>query len=325
MPTTELRCKGKMLKEYIRNSIPVLRKIVPNNVWEKLQEQVLYNPVKERYANAPLFNHVFFELRSKCNNSCSFCPANIYADTREDITMPMDLYKKAIQELKELNFSGRVNFYLNNEPLIVKKLFEYIEYAVSQLDKARKFQILTNGLALTKEKSRQLLESGITSINVNWYHDNFESSLPKNIIEFKGMVKEFNQQKRKKVVLVIQRRKITEVLTNRSGDAPKKNNDRIIPLRGFCEYPFSQFAINPEGKVSLCCNDVYYKSVLGDIRKEKIGDIWNNRAFQNARKNLWDGNRGNLDMCKYCDHYGLQPGKINTIFKKLIYYLTRDY
>ena len=50
--------------------------------------------------------------------------------------MPIDLYEKIINELAAENFRGTIGFYVNNEPLLVKNLDQYIEIARKKLKNA---------------------------------------------------------------------------------------------------------------------------------------------------------------------------------------------
>ncbi len=297
--------------------------LIPNIWLKQLQDQIIYDPViKRKKLSAdpiPLFESVLFELRSRCNNICSFCPANINYDERDDIVMPFELFNKAILQLNELGFAGRISFYINNEPLIVPNITEYVSIAVKNLPKARKFHICTNGLALSSDIGEMLLKSGVNFVTINWYHDDLESPLPQRILDFQTMVQEFNKNGKNRVTVQVFRRKRNDILTNRANLAPNKRGmHNQSHKRGFCSFPFTQLCINPEGKVILCCSDVYYRKVIGSISTDKIIDIWYGREFQQIRQSLLNGDRESLLLCSKCDHIGVQSGHINTVAKKII-------
>ena len=70
----------------------------------------------------PLFDSVFFEVRTRCNGHCKFCLASVGNDPRADISMPRELFQKVLQDLVDLQYEGRIAFHNNNEPLLFKQL-----------------------------------------------------------------------------------------------------------------------------------------------------------------------------------------------------------
>ena len=316
-----------ILKSLIYSAGHYSSKLIPDKTLRHLLNEILYKPIinkkKLRNNDVPLFESVLFELRTKCNNDCSFCPANVHLDKRKDETMPFETYHKAISELKEMKFSGRVSFHLNNEPLITPNLFDYVKVAVENLPEVRKFHISTNGLALTKEKSEKIIASGINWVTINWYDDNLKAALPEKVTDFEAMVNEHNISNKRKINLEIFRRKKTQVLLNRAGEAPNKSSSENINLRGFCSYPFTHLCINPEGNVSICCFDFYFREITGNVNKNKLFDIWYSDKFSRIRNHLLAGERNMLPLCNKCDHCGVPPGHINTYLKKLMYVLIK--
>ena len=64
---------------------------------------------KENIINGiPVFSIVEFNIWGNCNRSCSFCPVsnpNIYTNKHEGISV--DLYKKIIDDLANINYKGK--------------------------------------------------------------------------------------------------------------------------------------------------------------------------------------------------------------------------
>ena len=61
-----------------------------------------------------------------CTLHCSFCP-----NSKIDYTMKLmskKLYHSIIDQLKEMDFTGRVSPFLMNEPLLDKRLVSLVEY-----------------------------------------------------------------------------------------------------------------------------------------------------------------------------------------------------
>ena len=273
------------------------------------------------------FDTVYFELRTRCNSQCSFCMASILTDNRNDIEMDMNLYKKIIDELKEKDFSGTIGFYVNNEPLLVKNLEEFICYARYQLSNA-KLRILTNGIKLNENNGRMLLNSGIDEIEVNVYQKSIDQKIPKGIIKFEKNV----------LLPLINRKKITsdlkfeyknrlvhyhkvlrdigEILTSRGGSAPNWD-DKNTTYDGHCAYPFWQINITADGRVGQCCADFYFDQSKLNCNNENIYNIWQSEFFIELRRNLINGDRSKNNLCKKCDYAGENPRRTNSILGKL--------
>ena len=150
-----------------------------------LRKKLIDKKIQKKYGisknDFPLFRAVFFELRSKCNGRCSFCAASIHHEKRKDIKMPFELYKKAINELSEINFTGRIAFHVNNEPLLFDDLDKFIQVAREKVPEAW-IQIKTNGTLLNKERFESLCQSGINEAYVNVYMSLLKEPFPEKIV-----------------------------------------------------------------------------------------------------------------------------------------------
>ncbi len=291
--------------------------------------------VKNNIKKDKLFDAIYFEIRSRCNSTCSFCAASIQNEIRPDITMPIDLFKKVINELSLLNYRGKIAFHVNNDPLLVKNLEEYVAYARSKCNDSW-IQILTNGKSLNNKNGQMLIDAGVNEITINVYTKERKFNTPKNIKNFEKevLLKKFayNQIKEghknpkvedKKTINYNKiLRKVEDELTNRSGSAPNKKTNQKIPNLGFCSYPFEQFNIDAKGNVSHCCADFYFDNKMGNVKNQTITEIWSGKKFNFIRDNLLQDKRKNLPMCSKCDHFGINslPKKYS---KKMIYKLIR--
>ena len=75
----------------------------------------------------PIFSHIEFSICGLCNRTCEFCPRadpKIYPNKKE--YMPIELYKKILYELKEVNYDGRLSFSGFSEPMLHKEVFELV-------------------------------------------------------------------------------------------------------------------------------------------------------------------------------------------------------
>ena len=126
----------------------LVQTLIPENLLKLIQHKVLFAPeISERGLSlnglSPIFKVVSFELRTKCNGKCGFCPVNVFSDPRKDQTMSIDLFEQVVDDLAEMKFTGRIAFFNNNEPLIVKNLVSYVRIAKQKLQDAGVFHVST--------------------------------------------------------------------------------------------------------------------------------------------------------------------------------------
>tara|TARA_B100000959_G_C14955375_1_gene613482 strand:+ start:692 stop:1786 length:1095 start_codon:yes stop_codon:yes gene_type:complete len=99
------------------------------------------------------------------------------------------------------------------------------------------------------------------------------------------------------------------------------NNNNLSLHRTYKNYNFKNQApchqlwkwmvINWDGRVVLCCTDIYTNVVLGDLKKEKIEEVWQGPVFSKARKEFKSRNGRKNGICKSCDlHLGWQYLKL---------------
>lgn len=296
---------------------------MPASWLQFLQHHYLYQPrirnllSSNENKRAPLFDSVFFEVRTRCNGSCSFCAASIRNEIRDDKSMALDFYQKVIEQLKTLDYQGRIAYHVNNDPLLFQPLPEFVNIARKNLPYAW-IQILTNGKALTLEKAHVLLKAGINELSVNVYQDSLQSPLPKIFNEIQnGLLPQFFPKSHIQTGhgpdpkepgifrFNIYRRKVNEILNSRAGTAPNKKEPVPLP-RGFCEFPFTQFNISVDGSVSKCCADFYFSEPMGNLNHHSILEIWEGAIFQKVRSSLLQGNRSGMPTCAKCDYLGVR-------------------
>lgn len=76
----------------------------------------------------PLFSSIEIETMNRCNGKCTFCPVNHDIDPRKFSRMSEPLFQKIIDELKTLNYSGRLALYSNNEPFLDVRIEDFARY-----------------------------------------------------------------------------------------------------------------------------------------------------------------------------------------------------
>ena len=259
----------------------------------------------------PIFSIIEFNIIGTCNRDCSFCPVSnptVYKKTKEGISL--ELFQKIVIDLQDINYKGKILFSAFSEPLLHKHVKELIQIAKKYLPNIR-LEMVSNGDLLTVKKLKQLYEAGLDTINISMYDG------PHQIDYFNNIVIE---AKVPKEIVVLRRRYFENgnygiTISNRAGlvnsnEYRDQNESAILelPLKQPCYYPFYMILVDYNGDVLLCPHDWSKKLKFGNLKTEKLFDIWNNNILNSVRKKLSIGDR-NFAACKTCDVLGTLIGK----------------
>lgn len=250
--------------------------------------------------NKMTIEEIEIETINRCNGICPFCPVNVNEPQREYAKMPDDLFKKIINDLKEMNYCGKLSLFSNNEPLLDGRIIDFYKYVHEELPNV-KLSIYTNGSLLTLDKFLNLVDI-VDELVIDNYND--EDLINKHLMsvynEYSGNPNKYNN-------VFFSMRKQNEVLSSRGGQAPNKQT--IHKVRHRCRLPYKQLVIRPTGLVSLCCNDPFGKYTLGDLKKQSISEVWNSDEYKKIRKIMFFNGRKALKLCNKCDTM-CPPGKL---------------
>jgi radical SAM protein with 4Fe4S-binding SPASM domain len=255
----------------------------------------------------PLMSVVEISNSGMCNRKCSFCPRSDpnYPEVNEFISD--ELHKKIFFELSELKFQGMIIYSGYVEPLLNKNIFNNIKEARSFLPNAN-IEVITNGDALNLERLKKLFDSGLTTLLISVYDG------PEDEEKFYTLCQKANLKKEQYVIrnrYLPPEKDFGLTFSNRSGNLlnaqyPVPPLEKSLNLQ--CNYPAYTFFIDYNGDVLMCSHDWGKKYILGNVKKEKILDIWLGNKFTKARKLLLKKNR-EFSPCNKCDVKGDLIGK----------------
>ena len=257
----------------------------------------------------PLMSVVEISDSGTCNRKCSFCPRSDpdYKDIKEFISEK--LHNKIFTELNSYGYSGMIIYSGYVEPLLNKNIYRNVAFARKSLPNS-KIEIITNGDVLNVKRLKKLFEAGLSTLLISVYDG------PEDMIKFQKLV---DEAKLLPSQYVIRNRYMPPeddfglTISNRSGmlkNAIHKRPATIEPLKAVCTYPAYTFFIDYNGDVQMCSHDWGKKYILGNVSKQSIIDIWCNKKFDLARKNLLSGNR-KFSPCYKCDVSGKLIGEIH--------------
>jgi len=242
-----------------------------------------------------------------CNRKCGFCPRSApdFKDVKEFISL--DLIKKICIELDEIKWTGLMLFSGFVEPLLNKNIYEIL-YNVRKILPKCKIELVTNGDVLNIERVKKLFLNGLDSFYISVYDGLEREKELINICKKAGL--NDNQFKIRKRYLP-ENQDFGITLTNRGGTMDKaeyKIPSLKEPLDRPCYYPSYHFFMDYNGDALICSHDWGKKLIVGNLKKQKILDIWLGDKYLNQRKNLLK-NKREVSPCKECDVIGTLLGK----------------
>lgn len=286
-----------------------MKLLVPIWIRDRYLERISWKCAEKYRKVSFLPKAVYFETVTRCCPRCEFCPASVYYDPRPFMLMPEKVFRKVIDELSEYNFSGIIGLWNNNEPLLDKRLEKFAAYATKRLPEAE-IRLLTNGMLLTPERGKRLLEAGVKVLIIDNYSDNCEI-LP-NVREFlEKVAPKFPDR----AIVVIERFPY-EKLLNLAGWSP--NNRRKATLKAFCNWPFTSLVIGADGRVTYCCNDFLFEYSVGNVKEDSLLKIWHGEKINYIRAQLLKGNRSFNELCGSCDVVSVSYEDLDNILDRII-------
>jgi radical SAM protein with 4Fe4S-binding SPASM domain len=233
------------------------------------------------FNNRDIFTALDFEINSHCNLECSYCPAS-FKDGRGKNLMPVETFKKAIDDLSKINYSGRISPHFFGEPLLDDRLPDLMRYVRLKLPKS-KIIIHTNGIRLSKERYDACIDAGVDGFLVTKH----TKMMPKNIVTM------IDNKYAKHGTLKV--RSLDNITLFNRGGAVKPKKERKMKR---CYYLSDEISITHTGNV-VCTNDFGESHVFGNVNNSDLLDIWNSKEFRTVRKEIKSG-MFNLEMCKKC-------------------------
>ena len=219
---------------------------------------------------------VEIEVNSHCNRRCEYCPNNLQKFRGLIAFMEINLFRRIIYMLQEIEFSGRLSFHLFNEPLLRRDLEKLISWARPKLPMAH-FVLYTNGDLLTNVRYGRLLKAGIDLFQVT-RHD--WDTYPDRPFQNVQIPSDF-------------------AISSRGGTVLPVQTSLDIPCYG----PSEMMIVTINGEVILCHEDALKAHVMGNLAHQHLSDVWRSPAFEHARKYLESGRRKEGPMiCSTCDN-----------------------
>lgn len=290
-----------------------------------------------KHQQVRLFNGIAIEIASKCNRTCYFCP-NAY-NTREDVYVSEETITRLLEELAGLKYSGRIEWYIYNEPTRDRRLAKFIRQAREVVPRACQM-INTNGDYFKSSTDiMALFRAGLNQMQINIYsaRDSSDNDAKFNRGVSQAKAREELMQRyvdeiavemqfvpggslylnigpRKRACGVVAKYGIRPTtkdsdlsgpnyFANRSGLIPDFRPGLQQQLHKMCVRPFRFLNINYDGEALLCCNDYNNELKIGNVADHTLVELWNSEILNKYRIKLLHKDRNAL-LCAPCDYDG---------------------
>ncbi len=296
-----------------------------------------YHKKKTTLNNQP--SYIWLEPTNNCNLKCIMCPTGTGKVDVEKGFMDFALYKRIIDEISE--YASAITLAISGESLLHPKFFKMIEYANMN---GIKVLLNTNATLLTEEKADLLLDSGLSEVSFafdgikkSMYEKarvgaNYEKTL-NNILYFLKRRKE-GKKKLPYAVLSILELEVEDYSEEEKDTFLKPFDGLIDEIRlrevstwgstfkdtdefsyrdnsnvfGPCSRLWSTACITWDGDVVPCVYNANHEYIIGNIKQNKLVDIWNNERMIRLRRSMIEGNYLDLSpLCENCIVMGTPP------------------
>ncbi|TYO98352.1 radical SAM protein with 4Fe4S-binding SPASM domain [Geothermobacter ehrlichii] len=295
------------------------------------------------------------EATNKCNFKCAFCPQS--SPTHKDIRPVGNLtaanfyfFLKSIKELKHGNRT--VSICLDGEPLMNKAFPDFIEIG-NELGMMPRFS--SNGKLLTPTVTDRLSKfSFLAAVDfaseprifdeIRGREGDFEIVLENlryliskakdnpsirleivDITHFSGEVDDVGSLAKMRALfprdLPPNIQFWSRKFHNFGGHLKNGSKGNSPNHYKLCPYPWTSFHVTWDGDVVACGRNTEGKTVLGNIYRQTIMDIWRGEKYINMRRALIEERVEDIECCKECDMpYSASSGRWRTkyIFSSLL-------
>ncbi|MEW5691824.1 MAG: radical SAM/SPASM domain-containing protein [Candidatus Hydrogenedentota bacterium] len=278
---------------------------------------------------------VVVEVCNICNFRCLHCGyRKIINDRRyKPCFLDFKIYKKVVNEVLKYKNSF-LRFTSDGEPLMHPEFINMVRYAKNS--GCYPLTVNTNGMLLTGEKSKELLDAGIdiVEVSLNAFRKETYNKLRiggdydtvieninkliryrnKNKYKTKIMVSmidsldipgyneeilEFKRYWAKRVDKIIMRK-----FFDQQGlvDINRSRKHKIMKDRYPCPQLWKRITVSSNGWLKYCVNDWFNLTAIADLRNKEvfIYRVWNSEEYKEMRKNQIAGKYDRMNMCGSC-------------------------
>lgn len=278
---------------------------------------------RKGYCNFPP-RRIFIEPTNVCNLNCVHCIQD-GAMTRPKGFMELDVFRKIMEDIKDLNRCTELCLFQQGEPTLHKNIAEIVRLASSEYDF---FTVMnTNGVTLSRELSEELLRNRLDYLTFSMdaatpetyraiKRKPFFDKTLNNLLDFLevwgdletdfvrtyfaadvNLIEEdlnraeiglFEEMFKK---LPLGHVNISQ-LHNFTGPVPEANARFTDSMRDTgpqspcCNTPWDTVGVRWNGDVVPCIYDYNNRYVIGNVKDQSLQEIWNSKAMIHFRESI---------------------------------------
>lgn len=302
--------------------------LITNNIfYDNLYNKAINKKIKDFDKRYPW--GVDIGVTNLCNAECIMCP---HSKLKKMGTMDIKLYKKIIDNCKKLNIKV-ITLSFFGEPFLDKELIEKIRYAK---EKGMQVAFYSNASLLNEEWANKIVNSGLDSITISfdgYSKETYEKIRKKlkfdivkknilNLIETREKMKKANPKINLVLVELEENKKEIKKFYKEWGK--KVDSINIINMRNWandikkegtkesfhfnkkmkrkpCALIWMKMVVDWNGDVVLCCDDWNHSTVLGNLKKQTIEEIWKGDKLKKIREAHMKGEFWKVPLCSGCN------------------------
>ncbi len=324
------------LQKYIKTAAIVYEKKGFTGLCSDIMNKVEYASLPAIYSNTLLRNMhhpdletVYLEITNKCNLRCEMCN---WQSREKKGYISRSLFESCIDQFSEMRLKV-LNLQFGGESLLHPDFKDLLRYAIEKRDNGKIGCVgwTDNGMLFDETVSDL-----VVSLQVDWVNFSLDglgevndkirlgskySVIEKNI---KYLLKKRGSRKKPAVLLNMvdhdksEAQKLDfynkwvslvdeiELIPCILPDNTWENEEifskslKTVPPPTFCNIPLNMMIISWDGKVTYCCFDSRFKTVLGNANKESILQIWTGSKFKNLRKAVLTNTIPDVSPCHGC-------------------------
>jgi radical SAM protein with 4Fe4S-binding SPASM domain len=292
------------------------------------------------YLSSVFPSQINVDVTMFCNLACIHCPyetvTKLKGKGRQNLDI--DLHTKLIDEIATVG-RGHCRFLRytgDGEPLLHPHLAKMLSYAFERT--GLPINVTTNGMLLTEQRARALIEAGVAVFDVSidaHSQEVYGQVRVKGILEITyecthrliRLTKEYGGKAKVMVSFVRQPLNLHEAdafeaywkaagadfvvmrnLHSCAGNVPEMSEKMWATApatRKPCLYPWERMVLKADGELTFCPADWKHIANIGNFKESSISEIWQGEAMQALRNAHLSGDFSKHSFCGGCPDWSV--------------------
>jgi organic radical activating enzyme len=289
---------------------------------------------EQTYLAGEFPQEIILEVTNRCNLACVMCHfhGRGVKRVRPIGDMSREIWEQVLDEIRGIGLPVSLVTHGAGEPLLHPDLLEILTEA-RKIPRIR-VGFMTNGMALTPQVSRRILDLG-----VHWLAFSIDGVEPESHARYRkgsdlrlidaniqALLRLKNERTSKTPALLFNMVSLPELEPQRDAYVEKwlphaeqvmisayrpigwrrlPQTRRPSPRRP-CPNPFRQLVISWQGTTGLCCEDIHCEVITGDVRHQSITEIWRGEPISRVRSAHLEGRFNDIPFCVPCDTWAAE-------------------